>query len=298
MSSYDLRSLVKNEACMVIICEENRGKATARHVYKSNLTDLMTASDAQLLNPATSATTSSQSFKSSTMKFSLSSALVGVLSAASAVSAFPFNATELFGRDSADSSLIGPRQITQSQTGYHGGYYYSFWTDGGGYVQYTNLAQGQYKVVWQNSNNFVCGKGWDTGSARTVSFGGYYGPQGNSYLALYGWARNPLVEYYIVEQFGTYDPSTGAQYMGSFYTDGSNYNIFRSYRYNAPSIDGNRDFVQYWSVRQNRRTTGSINTGAHFNAWRQYGMNLGNHNYMIMATEGYQSSGTADIYVG
>jgi len=86
--------------------------------------------------------------------------------------------------------------------------------------------------------------------------------------------------------------------MGSFYTDGSNYNIFRSYRYNAPSIDGNRDFVQYWSVRQNRRTTGSINTGAHFNAWRQYGMNLGNHNYMIMATEGYQSSGTADIYVG
>lgn len=33
-------------------------------------------------------------------------------------------------------------------------------TDGGGNVNYQNLAGGKYSVQWQNANNFVGGKGW------------------------------------------------------------------------------------------------------------------------------------------
>lgn len=131
----------------------------------------------------------------------------------------------------------------------------------------------------------------------TITYSGTYQPNGNSYLAIYGWTRNPLIEYYVVENFGTYDPSTGAQVKTTINTDGSNYRVAVSTRYNAPSIEGTRTFQQYWSVRQNKRTGGSVNMQTHFNAWAQNGMPLGTHDYQIVATEGYFSSGSASITV-
>jgi len=70
-----------------------------------------------------------------------------------------------------------------------------------------------------------------------------------------------------------------------------------STRYQQPSIDGVQTFNQYWSIRRNKRSSGSVNMQAHFNAWSQAGMRLGNHYYQILATEGYQSSGSSSIYV-
>lgn len=121
--------------------------------------------------------------------------------------------------------------------------------------------------------------------------------QGNGYLTVYGWTRNPLVEYYIVEQYGNYNPCGSADQRGSFTSDGSSYQICVSTRVQQPSIDGTQTFEQYWSIRQNQRSSGSVNVQAHFDAWAAAGMNLGNHYYQILATEGYQSSGNSEIYV-
>jgi endo-1,4-beta-xylanase len=158
---------------------------------------------------------------------------------------------------------------------------YSWWTDGGSKVTYTNGNAGSYSVNWGSGGNFVGGKGWNPGSARTITYSGTYNPNGNSYLAIYGWTRNPLVEYYVVENFGTYDPSSQASNKGTVTADGSSYKIAQSTRTNQPSIDGTKTFQQYWSVRQNKRSSGSVNMKTHFDAWASKQMTLGSHYYQI-----------------
>jgi len=189
------------------------------------------------------------------------------------------------------------RTITSNGTGTHNGYFYSYWKDNGNVTM--NLgAGGSYGVQMSSINNSVVGKGWNPGStSHTVNYSGSFNCGGNCYLALYGWTTNPLIEYYVVENFGSYNPSTGAQRLGSVTTDGSTYDIYRTQRVNQPSIIGTATFYQYWSVRQQHRTGGTITTANHFNAWAGLGLNLGSHDYQILATEGYQSSVSSNITV-
>nr|AAG44994.1 endo-1,4-B-xylanase B [Phanerodontia chrysosporium] len=219
---------------------------------------------------------------------SFNSLLVAV-SAATCALAFPFefhNGTHVF-----------PRQSTPAGTGTNNGYFYSFWTDGGGSVTYNNGPAGEYSVTWSNADNFVAGKGWNPGSAQAISFTANYQPNGNSYLSVYGWSTNPLVEYYILEDFGTYNPAVSLTHKGTLTSDGATYDVYEGTRVNEPSIQGTATFNQYWSIRSSKRSSGTVTTANHFAAWKQLGLPLGTFNYQIVATEGYQSSGSSTVTV-
>ncbi|KAJ5288759.1 hypothetical protein N7478_001789 [Penicillium angulare] len=188
--------------------------------------------------------------------------------------------------------------ITSSTTGTNNGYYYSFWTNGGGTVDYTNGAAGEYSVTWENCGDFTSGKGWSTGSARDITFSGTFSPSGNAYLSVYGWTTSPLVEYYILEDYGTYNPGSAMTHMGTVTSDGSVYDIYEHQQVDQPSVSGTATFNQYWSIRQSKRSSGTVTTANHFNAWASLGMSMGTtYNYQIVSTEGYESSGSSTITV-
>jgi endo-1,4-beta-xylanase len=228
-----------------------------------------------------------------------------LLFTAALVAAIPLD-QELFGKSFDLGSKInltarGDQAVSAGSpegNGFHSGYYYSFWSDGRGSVTYNNLAGGSYSSQWNNVGNWVGGKGWNPGGSKTVQYNGTWNAaNANSYLALYGWTKNPLIEYYIVESYGSYNPSSGAQKRGSIQSDGGSYDIYQTQRVNQPSIVGTATFMQFWSVRQVKRVGGQVTTGNHFDAWTKSGLKLGSHDYMILATEGYQSSGSSSITV-
>ncbi|HSC66856.1 MAG TPA: glycoside hydrolase family 11 protein [Cellvibrio sp.] len=196
--------------------------------------------------------------------------------------------------------------LTSNLTGTNNGFYYSFWKDSGS-ASMTLQSGGRYTSQWtSNTNNWVGGKGWKPGtSSRVVSYSGNYGVTSsqNSYLAFYGWTRSPLIEYYIIESYGSYNPAScsGGTDYGSFTSDGATYNVRRCLRTQQPSIDGTQTFYQYFSVRNPKKgfgnISGTITFANHANFWASKGLNLGTHDYQVLATEGYQSTGNSDITV-
>ena len=198
----------------------------------------------------------------------------------------------------ADAATV----LYNNATGYEGNYAYELWKDYGE-TSMTLKGNGLFECWWQNIGNALFRKGvkWDCTKTYsqlgniTVNYGVDYQPNGNSYLCVYGWCRNPLVEYYIVDSWGTWRPP-GANSKGTIYVDGAYYDVYETTRVNQPSIDGNTTFQQYWSVRQSKRTSGTISVTEHFKAWERMGMKMGLMYEAALTVEGYQSSGWADVY--
>ncbi|KAF2464349.1 glycoside hydrolase [Lindgomyces ingoldianus] len=179
--------------------------------------------------------------------------------------------------------------------------YWQFWQEGGGNIKCNNGGGGSYTCTW-SGGGFVAGKGYQPGGSRAVKYSGTYTPKGPGYLALYGWTKNPLIEYYIVESYDILAPGEPWTRKGNFTFDEGTYELYQSTRNNKPSIVGTATFQQYWSVRTEKRVGGTITTGKHFDAWAKAGMKLGNHDYMIIATEGFANgtktpSGSCSITV-
>lgn len=199
--------------------------------------------------------------------------------------------------------------ITENKTGTEDGYAYELWKDNGN-TSMTLTGGGTFSCEWSNINNCLFRKGkkydctqtYDQLGNITIEYGVDYQPNGNSYMCVYGWTRNPLVEYYIVETWGSWRPPGATSALGTVYADGGTYDIYKTTRVNQPSIDGNTTFDQYWSVRQSKpsangtKIEGTISVSQHFKAWEQVGLKMGKMYEVALNIEGYQSSGKATVY--
>jgi len=70
--------------------------------------------------------------------------------------------------------------------------------------------------------------------------------------------------------------TTGGSVVGSYTLDGATYQVITNVRVNKPSIDGDKTFTQYFSIRQTLRKSGTISITEHFKKWDSMGMKLGN----------------------
>jgi len=156
-----------------------------------------------------------------------------------------------------------------------------------------------FRAEWNNADTFLgrVGLYWNKGKPYTEyknvfcdfefkrSANGTAG--GHSYLGIYGWSKNPMIEWYIVDDWygnGIIQPNNmggGAAKKGEFVADGATYFIYLATRpAGSGNIEGSKEpFPQYFSIRQERRQKGTISITEHFKAWEKIGLKLGTNMY-------------------
>jgi hypothetical protein len=162
----------------------------------------------------------------------------------------------------------------------------------GGNNSMTYYDNGTFKADWNATNDFIASVGYDYGSSvnyqdmqydcyfrhsKTGTAGGY------NYIGIHGWTLDPLVEFFIIDDWFVKSSSLFGQKMGEFTIDGDNYEIYKNQKYQSPSILGElATYSQYFSVRNTARQSGHINISAHFNKWESLEMPMGDNMRQLM----------------
>ena len=203
----------------------------------------------------------------------------------------------------------------QQMRGNINGYDYEMWNQNSAGIITFQPDTSSFICSWHDIEYFVAslGKNYDSSKKnyRAISNLAFYyelefTPHGNAFFGAYGWTRNPLVEYFIVDGWGDCRPSgeTNTVNLGTAIVNDHEYDVFKCYRYNQPNLDGTSTYPQYWSVR---KTSASLNDttnyisdridiSKHFDSWKNLGLNTTGTLYSaVFYIEGRNSSGSAKL---
>ena len=188
-----------------------------------------------------------------------------------------------------------------------GDFDFELWSQNIDDVSMTLTGGGTFECEWTNAYNVLFRMGRKLGSINTYREYGEiffdYAAEHNiirgdvSYLCVYGWTEDPLIEFYVIENHGRYKPPGGIGFVDRIEVDGCLYDVYEATRTEQPSIQGIRTFQQYFSVNRSRRTEGTISLHEHFKAWEELGLDMSGKMYEVaLCVEGYRSSGNANVY--
>lgn len=200
----------------------------------------------------------------------------------------------------------GDPVITRSKIGTYEDFDYELWSQRTeDAVSMTLTGGGTFTCNWE-ALNVLFRTGKKLGSKMTYSEYGTitldYGAEYNvtkgdvNYLCVYGWTEDPMIEFYILESHGSYKPG-GTNLKGTYEMDGGTYEVYVDTRVNQPSIQGTKTFEQYFAIRTDKRSEGTISISEHFKEWEKMGLNMTGKMYEVaLCVEGYSSGGSANVY--
>jgi hypothetical protein len=161
---------------------------------------------------------------------------------------------------------------------------YELWSNSySGSACITTYSTPAFTAKWSNNSDFLArlgvswgGKSLSTLGTVTADFsvkksgdsGGY------SYIGVYGWAKSPCTEYYIIDdsmKSMPFNPWNMSQ-KGSATIDGEVYKFYSGQTNGTGGSQCGTPFKQNWSVRQKGRSCGTITISKHFEEWGKNGM--------------------------
>ena len=182
---------------------------------------------------------------------------------------------------SGGTSHCGSYQKTKA-----GSLEYELWSNSySGSACITTYSVPAFSAKWSNNSDFLArlGVSWGGKSIATLgtitadfsvkksgTAGGY------SYIGVYGWAKSPCTEYYIIDDSQNsmpFNPWNMTQ-KGSATIDGEVYKFYSGSSGGTGGSQCGTPFTQNWSVRQKGRSCGTITISKHFEEWGKNGMTV------------------------
>ena len=212
-----------------------------------------------------------------------------------------FVASGAFAQDFCNASHSGSKKTVsfsvgagsdKGETGDIGQYHYEQWNKSGSATT-DFYDDGSFSCSFSNTDDFLCREGLFYGQNSgkdPLSVGNLVADYSMktftndksisyAYAGIYGWMQNPLIEWYIVDNWG---PASRPNWLGTsrgkITVDGAEYEIFTASA-NRATIEGNKAFDQIYSLRSEARTCGTISITEHFKAWKEKGITLGSSLY-------------------
>ena len=212
-----------------------------------------------------------------------------------------FVASGAFAQDFCNASHSGSKKTVsfsvgagsdKGETGDIGQYHYEQWNKSGSATT-DFYDDGSFSCTFSNTDDFLCREGLFYGQNSgkdPLSVGNLVADYSMktftndksisyAYAGIYGWMQNPLIEWYIVDNWG---PASRPNWLGTsrgkITVDGAEYEIFTASA-NRATIEGNKAFDQIYSLRSEARTCGTISITEHFKAWKEKGITLGSSLY-------------------
>ena len=214
-------------------------------------------------------------------------------------------ATAAFAQDFCNTATHSgeSKVVTSNDINDIGNYNYELWADAGNNSA-TFYTDGSFSCEFSNVNDYLCREGIRYGmnsGLKYTDLGHLYAdfkltdPKFStytnvtySYIGVYGWSQDPLIEWYIVDNWSPYRPNWIGKstegcdecgLRGTIAVDGATYEVYVD-KVQRGSIEGdNTPFTQYFSVRKSKRSCGTIDITAHFDGWKSLGLELGNSMY-------------------
>jgi len=214
-------------------------------------------------------------------------------------------------------STGGKRYCSNSRGTAGPGYGYEIWSSGQGSGCMTVYGvDANFSATWTEASDFLARAGLRFDQTKTPAQVGTIsanfaeaktespiaGRTSKIYFAVYGWTVTPLVEYYVIDDYGDFVPGpvasdgTPRTHMGTVVVDDGTYDVWQLHVTNKPAITGDSaEFDQVFSVRQSRRPCGHISVSEQFSKWGALGVQLGKLEETMFLMEAQNNSGTIDV---
>ena len=198
-----------------------------------------------------------------------------------------------------------------SQDGMYGLYDYMYWNDSTGSIKMTPKSRGAYDCYWNDIHDclFMTGEVYQKKNTEkrelfgspVTEYRAVMDTSSDYFFGAYGWFTDPQIEFFIIDDWGVNKPTFSTDPIGRVEIDEGTYDIYRINLHTQPAIYSGPTIYSYYIVRTEKCSAesniieGKISIGKHFEALKKLGVRLGDVYEIMLAVEGYESSGSAHI---